>query len=104
MNDELKAKLAEQALAIHKACAIRGVSLSDVIESLSGERDDTHRIEVDSCGGCPFNHWIPHQDFCAHPAVKTSGGASKMLPQRRLDPPPEWCPLRGAVTIIAGPS
>ena len=62
----------------------------------------SHRIDVDSCGECPFalHFSVPDpepQCFCDHPATR----AYELDPDVCDDsPPPKWCPLRGAVTMI----
>jgi len=56
-----------------------------------------HRIEVDHCNDCVFRR-VGESSWCRHPAAKRCGALTY-----KPDPPPEWCPLRGAVTMIAGP-
>lgn len=78
-----------------------------------------HRIEVDRCGDCPFLRsdstleCIPpvHLWSCAHPIAPppTPGPVGPqhltLAPSIRVpgDEPPAWCPLRGSVTMVAGP-
>ena len=63
-----------------------------------------HRIEVDSCGECPFSH--RHRDTkadpleCWHPY---RDHAPDFRLHRAHGQPPASCPLRGAVTMIAVP-
>ena len=72
-----------------------------------GER--AHRIQVDLCSRCPFLGttlgYTNDADGCDHPLA--DGRA--IVPGRQLiglkpAPPPDWCPLRGGVTLVAGPS
>lgn len=82
----------------------KGDRWEDAVESVQqGDefivRPRAHRIEVDHCGECPFirdQKTRPNRARCAHPAKR-----SEVLIVR--NPPPAWCPLRGAVTMIAGP-
>lgn len=68
-----------------------------------------HRIEVDRCWSCPFANGV--SSSCVHPAVteRTAGRAlSDSFSEASLfghynTGTPTWCPLRGAVTMIAGP-
>lgn len=60
-----------------------------------------HRIDVERCYDCPF--WdridaMPAIGGCEHPSY----GVAR--PVKLEQPPPEWCPLRGALTIVAGPA
>jgi len=58
-----------------------------------------HRIEVDSCGECPF--W--HRLGCYHSTFTKNGSPLRFEPDETVTPPPKRCPLRGAVTMIVGP-
>lgn len=72
-----------------------------------------HRIEVDCCAACPFAEWWivrlrPGQIGddrerlrCEHPLTIAKPAAMPYV--NEAGPPPEWCPLRGALTLVAGP-
>lgn len=69
-----------------------------------------HRIEVDRCFDCPFANGV--SSSCVHPAV-TERTVGRALSDSFSDASlfghyntgtPDWCPLRDAVTMIAGPS
>jgi hypothetical protein len=60
------------------------------------------RIEVKRCGECPFVDEIYSEWTCEHPAARARG--SRLVSYGdRPGAPPSWCPLRGAVTLVAGP-
>lgn len=55
------------------------------------------RIEVDSCGACPFRELGGDSGgFCNHP-VAAEQRAVRVAPHDL----PDWCPLRNAATLIA---
>lgn len=65
-----------------------------------------HRIEVDRCEGCPFVGFVDEDWIrCRHPlAPQGSDDEGPRAPEFSLPTaPPAWCPLRGSVTMVAGP-
>lgn len=92
-------------VVVSAGCSVHNESVSaaarPAARAAKMERTAAHRIEVDSCRGCPFIR----VRACFHPAIASDdygrcvGGIVNTPPKE----PPDWCPLRGAVTLIAGP-
>lgn len=72
------------------------------------ETKRAHRIEVDMCGdlgGCPFyrEHTGVNSARCDHP--DGGGKCTAEFEVGKLEfPCPTTCPLRGALTMVAGPA
>lgn len=62
------------------------------------EGDRVIRVTVDTCFVCPFRRHARNQSRCHHPGLPP-----QVLKGSQLHEPPEWCPLRNSVTMIAGP-
>lgn len=69
------------------------------------ERPRAHRIEVDLCYKYPFRKGNVPAAFCCHPFALVPVAGAPPRPRLLISQihPPDWCPLRGAVTMIAGP-
>lgn len=68
------------------------------VKKLTAKR--AHRIEVDRCGRCPFFRGHQGDAKCLHPRSRYIHFS--LIRADTLNPP-AWCPLRGSVTMIAGP-
>lgn len=71
-----------------------------------------YRIHVERCGDCPFAYTTAEDHptmWCEHPASGSHVVGSGWLDTETCPTVtddgsmPDWCPLRGAVTMIAGP-
>ena len=60
------------------------------------------RIEVDYCEQCPFAN--VEALTCKHPTAVENGSPVDQIIEDWKQPPPDWCPLRVAVTMIGGPA
>jgi len=101
------AHLRKQAADTQRQTYGAGIAHAEELDALREEVEPirrAHRVEVDTCDQCP---WGRGQQFCQHPSptvpkgVCDPRGGPFTVPYP--EPAPKWCPLRGAVTLVAGP-
>ena len=62
------------------------------------------RIDVDSCGDCPFyRNDTEYGHSCASDGHGDGKSRDMTLEEATDYEPPEWCPIRGIVVLIGGP-